>query len=392
MTLTPYRVAALLPVEPEYSSRLLEGLIDYASEHPEIELVQIPYLRGGPSPLSKPPFAFSGALTYLSVRDTWIEELLAEDIPVVNTSGEWWNRGPATVAFDGGSSMTTAVEHLLEFDRPTAAYIGEGTSESISFKAQRKRFVERMTKEGLEAHAHEFGRVAEIEDRLTNLPEKAAHKLQKFLHDLSKPAVILCQDDYVARVVCDEAIAAGITIPDELAILGCGDYSVARASYPPISTIPQPGRLVGRRAFEFLHQILEGTEQLRNDSIPSPPVITRESTGGGALADERFQRIRKWIHEHACEGLTVNELVSSLPMSQFTFSKHFFRLYGRTPGEEIRHVKTERAKHYLRTTKLSVEQIADLCGFEQQGKFSKFFKRQCGVTPSQYRAGEDTPS
>jgi AraC-like DNA-binding protein len=81
----------------------------------------------------------------------------------------------------------------------------------------------------------------------------------------------------------------------------------------------------------------------------------------------------------------LNDLVKTLPMSQFTFTKRFTRLYGHTPGVEFRKVKTESAKYYLRATTFSVERIAGLCGFEQPGKFSRFFKRQTGMTPTDYR-------
>jgi LacI family transcriptional regulator len=167
-----------------------------------------------------------------------------------------------------------------------------------------------------------------------------------------------------------------------------GDFSVARLGNPPISTIPQPGQLVGYKAMELLHHLVAGHEvpSLR-PILPAPPIIERESTGAGMLADERFQRIRRRIQEHACEGLTVGELVAKEPMSQFTLTKLYRRLFGRTPGEEIRKVKAERARHYLRTTDFAVERIATMCGFEQAGKFSKFFKRETGLTPSAYRRG-----
>ncbi len=77
--------------------------------------------------------------------------------------------------------------------------------------------------------------------------------------------------------------------------------------------------------------------------------------GAPGCGVERFERIRQWINDHACEGLKVNDLVKMLPMSQFTFTKHFTSLYGHTPGEDIRRVKTERARHYLRSTSFSVE-------------------------------------
>ena len=68
-----------------------------------------------------------------------------------------------------------------------------------------------------------------------------------------------------------------------------------------------------------------------------------------------------------------------------TLHRAFMTRCGRTPGAEIRRVKMERAQYYLRTTSLSITHIADLCGYNEHSKFCNFFKRETGLTPSQYR-------
>jgi LacI family transcriptional regulator len=389
MKRSPHRIAVLLPVEPEYSNRLLEGAIRYSSEHPEVELVEMPYVRRNESPLPEGKLAFTGALLHLNAFDTWVERLLAEDIKVVNTSGEWWERGLPSVAFNGSAVQSLAAEFLVALGRQHLGYVGAATSDSEEFRRRQNLFLKLVADKCLTASGFEIGRVNGIENRITSLPEDAAARLRVFLTGLPKPAALWCEDDYIARLVCDHAGTAGLRVPEDVAVLGLGDYSVARLGNPPISTIPQPGQLVGYKALELLHQVLDGcvVPSLR-PVVPPPPVIERESTGSGVLADERFQRIRRWIHEHACEGLTVAELVARQTMSQFTLTKHYERLFGRTPGAEIRAVKVDHARRYLRTTDFSVERIASLCGFEQAGKFSKFFKRETGMTPSEYRRGD----
>lgn len=382
-----HRIALIFAVEDEYASRLMAGAIDYAQAHPEIKVVEIPYTRLGPNPVQNPPFKFDAAVTFLALADTWVLELLDAGIDVVNTSGDWWNEVPSSVTFDGRLNRDLIFKHLLGLGRTNLAYIGEATSGSPTLIAQQAYFADLMRQAEVEPLVYEIGRVAEIELRLTQLPDEKGKRLQGFLSSLPKPAAVACEDDYVARLVCEEAAKAGIRVPEDLAVVGLGDYAVSRLTSPPITTLPQPGEVIGHVAMEFAHKILEGTEKPGKRMAPSPPLVIRESTGGGMLADEQFATIRKLIHDQACEGLQVGELVDMLPMSQFTFSKHFQRLYGRTPGEEIRHVKIEQAKRHLRSTNSSIERIATLCGFEQQGKFSKFFKRETGMTPTEYRRG-----
>lgn len=394
MRIPTYRIAILLPVEPEYSGRLLEGALEYASDNKEITLIEMPYVRAmrslyDPLPAGKLPF--DGALVWLNTFDTWVERLLSEKIVVVNASGEWFMKGGekiTTVAFKGPDVESMAVEHLAGLGCTHLAYAGAETSDSTELTRRQGCFLKMAADRGLTGSSFETGNHGAIENRITSLPSEIGEELRRFLRQLPRPAGVWCEDDYVARLVCDYAQLEGLRIPDDLAVLGLGDYSVARLGDPPISTIAQPGQLIGHGAVELIHGVLSGkVERARSKTVPPPPVVVRESTGGGDRADERFETIRQWIEDHACEGLTVNDLVKMLPMSQVTFSKHFVRLYGCTPGEDIRRVKTEHAKRHLRTTHTPVEQIASLCGFEQHGKFSKFFKRQTGMTPSEYRKG-----
>lgn len=43
------------------------------------------------------------------------------------------------------------------------------------------------------------------------------------------------------------------------------------------------------------------------------------------------------------------------------------------------------AKICLRNPSLSVQQVAEMLGFSDQSAFGKFFKRECGMSPVQYK-------
>jgi LacI family transcriptional regulator len=145
---------------------------------------------------------------------------------------------------------------------------------------------------------------------------------------------------------------------------------------------------VGYAAAKLLHAMLQGRPLPAGlkVQIPTPPVIERESTGGRAVRDADTEPAYHLIHRRACEGITINEVVQTTAVCRKTFTERFKAAYGRTPGEELRRVKLERAKHLLVTTGLAVTRIAALCGFGQPGKFYNFFKRETGCGPRQYRA------
>lgn len=182
------------------------------------------------------------------------------------------------------------------------------------------------------------------------------------------------------------AADAGGAVPGDLAALGVGDFREAQMGIPGISTIAQPGRLVGSAALAMVHRMLQ-RQQLaeRKVIIPTPPVTIRQSTVAQVSANAPVLLAREWIYKRACEGLTVNDLVELVPMSQHTFSKGFSELFGHTPGEAIRQVRCERAQHYPRATNLTVERIGELCGYSDSARFGNFFKRVTGTSPGQYQ-------
>ena len=122
-------------------------------------------------------------------------------------------------------------------------------------------------------------------------------------------------------------------------------------------------------------------------------MVVRESTSRLDEPEDRLRRAHEFIVEHACEGITVDDVLPLVQLSLPTFHQRFVARYGRTPGAEIRRVKLERAQYYLRTTTLSVSRVAALCGYSEHAKFTNFFKRASGQPPTAYRqqqAGKTT--
>ncbi|GGR85369.1 hypothetical protein GCM10010252_25220 [Streptomyces aureoverticillatus] len=72
--------------------------------------------------------------------------------------------------------------------------------------------------------------------------------------------------------------------------------------------------------------------------------------------------------------------------SRYHFLRAFKEVYGETPGQYLTRRRIERAEDMLRSADLAVTEICLLVGFTSLGTFSSSFKRQTGLTPSEYRA------
>jgi len=58
---------------------------------------------------------------------------------------------------------------------------------------------------------------------------------------------------------------------------------------------------------------------------------------------------------------------------------------GLTPSEYINQIRIEYAAHLLRSDEVSIDEVIESCGFDNNSYFYRLFKRQYGVTPRQYR-------
>ena len=378
----------ILPVAAEYSTRLCEGAIRYAKEHPEVELLDLGYLQRDRSPLSTRQPPFDAGLVWLNVRDNWIQQLLRKTIPIINTSGDWPPEEVPVVAFDGVPVTETAFNHLATLNRPHLVYTGFETTGVLEMQKRESNFLAMGAAHGMQTYSFEIGRLRNTEwlNRTTRLNPKSNLQLRQFLRELPLPAAMWCEDDYMGYLVCGAAHELGIRVPEDLAVLGDGDYSICHFSHPRLSTIPAPGQIIGYEAIRQLAKCLDREVRLQPRTVlPRPPLAWRESTGGGELHGDLIQRARKLITEQACDGLTVNELMQTVPLSQRVFTLRFRDAVGRSPAEEIRRVRVEQAKYYLQTSDLTVTRIANLCGYSRHSKFSRFFKCETGLTPQAYR-------
>lgn len=95
------------------------------------------------------------------------------------------------------------------------------------------------------------------------------------------------------------------------------------------------------------------------------------------------------VKERLCrdfrQHLTVEELAEEYGVSPSSLKKYFRLVYGSPVSEYIKNVKMEHACRLLRETKMSIGEIAEESGYQNQGKFDSAFKKHIGEAPLEYR-------
>ena len=71
-------------------------------------------------------------------------------------------------------------------------------------------------------------------------------------------------------------------------------------------------------------------------------------------------------------------------------TRHFVRVFtqetGEPPAQYVQRVRVERARQLLEADAMSVEEVADTCGFGSAEMMRRRFQQSIGVAPSEYRA------
>jgi AraC-like DNA-binding protein len=83
--------------------------------------------------------------------------------------------------------------------------------------------------------------------------------------------------------------------------------------------------------------------------------------------------------------VTVSDLAKAAMCSPTHLRRLFQKAIGMSPKEWLLERRLQKAAQLLQTTDKTVQQIADICGFESLSHFIRYFKAKFGTTPSQYR-------
>ena len=105
---------------------------------------------------------------------------------------------------------------------------------------------------------------------------------------------------------------------------------------------------------------------------------------------QRINKVVAYINNHLDETLDLKTLANEAALSDFHFHRIFKALKGEAIGGYITRLRLEATARLLRYTSLTIEEIAFNIGYETPASLSKAFKKQYGISPTEYRTNKDT--
>jgi transcriptional regulator GlxA family with amidase domain len=121
---------------------------------------------------------------------------------------------------------------------------------------------------------------------------------------------------------------------------------------------------------------------------------TRRSQSGYVISDHLahsdplIERFDRWVRERLDSTLTLDSIAEALGTSKRTLSRRLDAVLGKTPFEFIQDLRIERAVHLLKTSKCSVDQIAEQVGYADGVTLRTLMRRRLGKGIRELRSRE----
>jgi len=101
--------------------------------------------------------------------------------------------------------------------------------------------------------------------------------------------------------------------------------------------------------------------------------------------DETIVEIQDWMHTQYARLLTLEIIARKFDLSVRTLNRRFKQATGKTPLLYLQQIRLDNACELLRTTNLSIAEIAFSAGYPESSYFSSLFRKNIKMTPKAYR-------
>lgn len=98
-----------------------------------------------------------------------------------------------------------------------------------------------------------------------------------------------------------------------------------------------------------------------------------------------LNELRAKIYSNVGNFHSISELANSINMSPSHFQQLYKMQFNQSCYDDLLNARIVTSQYYLRTTKLTVKEISNLCGYDNDICFMRCFKKRTGMTPSEYR-------
>lgn len=189
-------------------------------------------------------------------------------VPLVLVGQQDPDSGIPGVAIDDAKAISQVAELLYVLDHRSFAYIGVN-DRPFSNANRREAFISSVEKIDPDNRIH-----IQIREEEKDLL-RGRNALPELL--VSGATAVQCYNDMVAFGLISAALEAGLSIPNDLSVVGFDDLDICEAFPVPLTTVHQPRQEIGQQAMRIVLELLETGSHTEADL--EGRVVIRRSTG-----------------------------------------------------------------------------------------------------------------
>jgi LacI family transcriptional regulator len=178
--------------------------------------------------------------------------------------------GLPTVDSDNLRGARLAVEHLLSLGHRRIAML-TGREDLQSARLRERGFREAMAEAGVPVDEE----LVLTGDYDPVVSEAAARRL---LSRDKPPSAVFAANDTSAIATVEVAWSLGLTVPEDLSVVGFDNIPESALNSPPLTTVSQPIKVMGRQAVDMLVRLMRGEEIEKSHVTLDTHLVVRGST------------------------------------------------------------------------------------------------------------------
>lgn len=101
--------------------------------------------------------------------------------------------------------------------------------------------------------------------------------------------------------------------------------------------------------------------------------------------DENIIAIQEWMQTRYSSELSLELIAGAFDISVRSLNRNFKKATGKSPMQYLQQMRIDNAKELLKSTNLSISEVAYSVGYPDSSYFSALFKKQISLSPKEYR-------
>ena len=228
---------------------------------------------------------------------------------------------------------------------------------------------------------------AEIERRGLQVLRYRRGGIGDWLKSLPKPCGLFAANDMAAERIVSEAFAHGISIPNDIALIGCDDDPhICEHAEVTISSIRPDFPRCASLAVDAMSHAME-TKRCGGELIYGDIGVTRRtSTRPIAGCPAQVSAMLEYIRLNALSGISAIDVLKQFPGSRRTAETRFRKTVGHSIVDEIQSIRLAAVERLLADQRVKIGSIASRVGYDSENFLARVFKRRFSMTMREYRA------